>query len=125
MRPPTVGNIQGAEIQISRTQVEDKNQIAMMIDAFRASHPSGVSVIVSGSAATPSSVHVGVVDSLVGKGFPKAGDLVNFISSSTGGRGGGRPHFASGSIGDPSKISSDETLLRMVTIFFEKKSDSH
>src|SRR5438270_95523 len=88
-QPPTVQNIKVTEIQISRTQVEDKNQIATMIDAFRISHPSGVSVIVSGSTAMPSSVHVGVGDALVNKGFLKAGELASFISSSTGGRGGG------------------------------------
>jgi alanyl-tRNA synthetase len=69
----------------------------------------------------PSSVYVGVGDSLLGQGL-KAGDLVQFISSSTGGRGGGRPHFASGSIGDPTKVSSNSTLVDMMTSYFEKKS---
>jgi alanyl-tRNA synthetase len=114
-----VQRIGGVEFQISRTEVEDRNQIALMMDAFRVSHPSSVSVIVSG--AMPSSVYVGVGDSLLGQGL-KAGDLVQFISSSTGGRGGGRPHFASGSIGDPTKVSSNSTLVDMVTSYFEKKS---
>ena len=114
-----VQRIGGVEFQISRTEVEDRNQIALMMDAFRVSHPSSVSVIVSG--ALPSSVHVGVGDSLLGQGL-KAGDLVRFIAASTGGRGGGRPHFASGSIGDPTKVSSNSTLVDMVTSYFEKKS---
>ena len=114
-----VQRIGGVEFQISRTDVEDRSQIALMMDAFRVRHPSSVSVIVSG--AMPSSVYVGVGDALLGQGV-KAGDLVQFISSSTGGRGGGRPHFASGSIGDPTKVSSNSTLADMVTSYFEKKS---
>jgi len=114
-----VQRIRGVEFQFSRTEVEDRNQIALMMDAFRVSHPSSVSVIVSG--AQPSSVYVGVGDSLLGQGL-KAGELVQFISSSTGGRGGGRPHFASGSIGDPTKVSSHSTLVDMVTTYLEKKS---
>jgi len=114
-----VQRIRGVEFQFSRTDVEDRNQIALMMDAFRVSHPSSVSVIVSG--AQPSSVYVGVGDSLLGQGL-KAGELVQFISSSTGGRGGGRPHFASGSIGDPTKVSSHSTLVDMVTTYLEKKS---
>src|SRR2546422_4140930 len=52
--------------------------------------------------------------------------LVQFIASATGGRGGGRPHFASGSIGDPAKISSMATLVDMMKAFMEKKrSEEH
>ncbi|HLZ44591.1 MAG TPA: alanine--tRNA ligase [Gemmatimonadales bacterium] len=117
-----VEQINGIEFQITRTPVEDKNQIALMMDSWRISHPSSVAVMVSGAAAMPSSVHVGVGDTLLNSGLLKAGDLVHFIASSTGGRGGGRPHFASGSIGDPTKVSSNSTLVNIVTNYFGKKS---
>src|SRR5438309_1709491 len=114
--------IRGVDFEIRRVQVEDKKQVAMMSDAFTLSHPAGVSVVVSGSAATPSTaVTVGTGNDLQRRGLLQANELVQFIASATGGRGGGRPHFASGSIGDPAKISSMATLVDMMKAFMEKK----
>src|SRR5712664_1047296 len=119
-----VANVQirGVDFEIRRVQVEDKKQVAMMSDAFTLSHPGGVSVVVSGSAAKPSTaVTVGIGNDLQRRGVFQANELVQFIASATGGRGGGRPHFASGSIGDPAKISSMATLVDMMKAFMEKK----
>jgi len=114
--------IRGVDFEIRRVQVEDKKQVAMMSDAFTLSHPAGVSVVVSGSAAKPSTaVTVGIGNDLQRRGLLQANELVQFIASATGGRGGGRPHFASGSIGDPAKISSMATLVDMMKAFMEKK----
>jgi alanyl-tRNA synthetase len=35
----------------------------------------------------------------------KAGDLVNRIAAISGGKGGGRPHFASAGAGDPARLA--------------------
>ena len=40
---------------------------------------------------------------LVSQGI-KAGDIANAIASTTGGKGGGRPHFASAGVGDLAKL---------------------
>jgi alanyl-tRNA synthetase len=48
-------------------------------------------------------VHVAVTDDLV-KAGRKAGDLVNRIAAISGGKGGGRPQFASASAGDPTRL---------------------
>src|SRR6266849_907007 len=119
-----VANVQirGVDFEIRRVQVEDKKQVAMMSDAFTLSHPGGVSVVGSGSAAKPSTaVTVGIGNDLQRRGVFQANELVQFIASATGGRGGGRPHFASGSIGDPAKISSMAMLVDMMKAFMEKK----
>ena len=50
-------------------------------------------------------IHVTLTDDLVGAGR-KAGDLVNRIAALSGGKGGGRPHFASAGAGDPGKLSA-------------------
>ena len=44
-----------------------------------------------------------VTDDLVSKGV-KAGDIANAIAATTGGKGGGRPHFASAGVGDVNKL---------------------
>ena len=48
-------------------------------------------------------IHVAVTDDLVSKGI-KAGDIANAIATMTGGKGGGRPQFASAGVGDPAKL---------------------
>jgi alanyl-tRNA synthetase len=119
----TVQRIGGLEFHVSRSELDDHRQIGMMMDSFRMSHPSAVSIIVSG-ASIPSGIHVGVADSLIEKGV-KAGDIVQIITSSTGGKGGGRAHFASGSIGDPARLDSTLKQLPQLLGDYVKKSDSH
>ena len=48
-------------------------------------------------------IHVTLTDDLVSAGR-KAGDLVNRIAALSGGKGGGRPHFASAGAGDPDRL---------------------
>jgi alanyl-tRNA synthetase len=103
----------GPSLWYVSTDIQDRNQIATMIDGLRAQHPSSASVVVSGST-----VYVGVGDALVGR--LKAPDAIHLISSSTGGRGGGRPHFASGSIPDPSRAPSATTLVNLFTDYWKK-----
>jgi alanyl-tRNA synthetase len=55
------------------------------------------------SNAGRGAIHVTLTDDLVGAGR-KAGDLVNRIAALSGGKGGGRPHFASAGAGDPAKL---------------------
>jgi alanyl-tRNA synthetase len=50
-------------------------------------------------------VHVAVTDDLVKEGR-KAGDLVNRIAQVGGGKGGGRPGFASAGLGDPDRLGA-------------------
>ena len=48
-------------------------------------------------------IHAAVTDDLVQTGR-KAGDLVNRIAALSGGKGGGRPHFASAGAGDVARL---------------------
>jgi alanyl-tRNA synthetase len=41
-----------------------------------------------------------------------AGDLVNRIAALSGGKGGGRPHFASAGAGDPAKLPAARAATR-------------
>jgi alanyl-tRNA synthetase len=60
-------------------------------------------VLVLFSSTGRGAVHVALTDDLV-QGGRKAGDLVNRIAAVSGGRGGGRPHFASAGAGDPARL---------------------
>jgi alanyl-tRNA synthetase len=96
-----VEKIGDVELHMSESDLEDRGQIAAIMDGFRAKHKRAISVLFT--TGTRAGIHVAVTDDLVSKGV-KAGDIANAIASTTGGKGGGRPHFASAGVGDPAKL---------------------
>jgi alanyl-tRNA synthetase len=97
-RVERIGDI---DVHIADSTLDDRNQIAALMDGFRTQHKQAISVLFT--TGERAGIHVAVTDDLVSKGV-KAGEIVNAIASATGGKGGGRPHFASAGIGDPSKL---------------------
>jgi alanyl-tRNA synthetase len=61
---------------------------------------------------------VAVTDDLIAQGL-KAGEIVNAIAATAGGKGGGRPHFASAGVGDPDRLrdaqSQTAAIVRKLT----------
>ena len=96
-----VERIGDVELHVSESDLEDRNQIAAIMDGFRAKHKRAISVLFTTGGRA--GIHVAVTDDLVSKGV-KAGDIANAIASTTGGKGGGRPHFASAGVGDLAKL---------------------
>ena len=97
--------VNGSRIAVHASATADRNEIGAMVDAFRAQTPSGVLVIVA-TGERPG-IHVGVTDDLVARGVV-APDLANRLAAVSGGKGGGRPHFASAGAGDASKLGDVE-----------------
>ena len=91
--------------------VSDRSQVGLLMDAFRDQNRNGIKVVFT-SGERPS-IFVAVTDDLVSSGV-KAGELANLIGAVSGGRGGGRPHFASCGVGDAGKIV--ETKAKLVEI---------
>ena len=58
-------------------------------------------------------MHVAVTDDLVQQGV-KAGDIANAIAAVSGGKGGGRPHFASAGAGDATKLGLARAQARAI-----------
>src|SRR5207253_1822166 len=52
-------------------------------------------------------------DDLVQQGV-KAGDIANAVAAVSGGKGGGRPHFASAGAGDPAKLGLARAQARAI-----------
>ena len=100
-----VTEVGGSVISVAGSQSGDRNEIGAMVDAFRERTKSGVLVVVS--KGERAGIHVGVTDDLVAKGI-RAPDLVNRIAAVSGGKGGGRPHFASAGAGDITKVPDAE-----------------
>jgi alanyl-tRNA synthetase len=88
-------------VAVGDAPVSDRAQVGLLVDKFRAQHKNAIQVLFSGGERP--GVHVGVTDDLVARGI-KAGDLVSRIAAISGGKGGGRPQFASGGLGDPAKL---------------------
>jgi len=100
-----VTEVGGSVISVAGSQSGDRNEIGAMVDAFRERTKSGVLVVVA--KGERAGIHVGVTDDLVAKGI-RAPDLVNRVAAVSGGKGGGRPHFASAGAGDITKLSDAE-----------------
>ncbi len=96
-----VEKIGDVELHIADSDLEDREQIGLVMDAFRSSHRRAISVLFTNGEHA--GVHVAVTDDLVQQGV-KAGEIANAIAAVSGGKGGGRPHFASAGAGDVAKI---------------------
>ena len=93
-----VGNTQ---LFVGESPVDDRAQIGLLMDSFREQHKNAIKVLfVVGERG---GIHVAVTDDLISAGL-RAGDLVNRLAAVSGGRGGGRPHFASAGVGDIGKV---------------------
>ncbi len=109
-----VERIGDVELHVSESRLEDRGQIAAIMDGFRAKHKGAISVLFT--TGDRAGIHVAVTDDLVSKGI-KAGEIANAIAATTGGKGGGRPHFASAGVGDVDKLG--EARARTVEIVRE------
>jgi alanyl-tRNA synthetase len=97
------------ELTIAETSSEDRAELGRVADGFREGKRNGVLVLFS--SAGRGSIHVTLTDDLVRAGR-KAGDLVNRIAAVSGGKGGGRPHFASAGAGDPGRLAAAREATR-------------
>ncbi|MGN6391397.1 MAG: alanine--tRNA ligase [Gemmatimonadales bacterium] len=98
-----VADVRGVHVTIADTAVDDRGEVGQIADRFREGKRNAVLVLFSNTGR--GAIHVTLTDDLVGAGR-KAGDLVNRIAALSGGKGGGRPHFASAGAGDPSKLAA-------------------
>jgi len=96
-----VTEVNGIAVTVAETDSEDRDEIGAVADQFRQGRTKGVLILFGEQGR--GAVHVAVTDDLV-KAGRKAGDLVNRIAAISGGKGGGRPQFASASAGDPTRL---------------------
>ena len=101
---PATGNVErlgDVELYIDQRDLSDRDQIGALMDAFRASHKGAISVLFTDGERP--GIHVAVTDDLVQRGV-KAGEIAAALAAVSGGKGGGRAHFASAGAGDPAKL---------------------
>jgi len=110
-------DIGGVSVTVTDTAAEDKDEIAAVADTFRGGRESAVLVLFG--TAGKGAIHVAVTDDLVKSGR-KAGDLVNRLAALSGGKGGGRPHFASAGAGDVARLpAAREATPRVVAAWLQ------
>ena len=104
-----IQTVKGAAVLAAEIPSADADALRAMADKFREQHPKqGIAVLISGGG-----VVAAVTEDLVKRGL-KAGDLIGAI----GGKGGGRPHLAQGSLPDGSNAA--EALSRVAKVVEEK-----
>ena len=99
----TVERIGDIELHIADSDLDDRDQIGLVMDAFRSSHRRAISVLFTNGERP--GIHVAVTDDLVTQGV-KAGEIAGAIAAVSGGKGGGRAHFASAGAGDRAKLAT-------------------
>ena len=99
----SVTRIGDVELHVAESPLEDREQIALVMDAFRQGRSRAISVLFTRGERP--GIHVAVTDDLVEKGV-HAGKLAGQIAAVSGGKGGGRPHFASAGAGDAARLES-------------------
>ncbi len=93
--------VNGVSVTLADTDSENRDELGRMADSFRSGRSEGV-LLLFGTAGR-GAIHAAVTDDLVARGR-KAGDLVNRLAAVSGGKGGGRPTFASAGAGDPALL---------------------
>jgi alanyl-tRNA synthetase len=108
-----VQTVKGVALLASEIPNADADTLRSLADKFREKHPkSGVCVLASIMEGR-STVIAAVTEDLVKRGL-KAGDMISAI----GGKGGGRPNMAQGSLPDASKV--DEALSKVAQAVEQK-----
>jgi alanyl-tRNA synthetase len=102
MEQGAVERIGDIDLHVGESDLEDRTQIGAVMDGFRSKHKRAISVLFT-TGGRPA-IHVAVTDDLIAQGL-KAGEIVNAIARAAGGKGGGRPQFASAGVGDADRLS--------------------
>jgi alanyl-tRNA synthetase len=97
-----VVQVDSVQLTMAETATEDRGELGQIADRFREGKRNAVLVLFG--TAGRGAIHVTLSEDLVTAGRT-AGDLVNRIAAVSGGKGGGRPHFASAGAGDPARLS--------------------
>ena len=105
-------SVKDTTVLAAEVKEADAEKLRMLTDEFRAFYKSGACVLVSNIQGKPTIV-AAVTEDLIKRGL-KAGDLITAI----GGRGGGRPNLAQGSLPDTLKV--DEALKKVAKVVEEK-----
>ena len=104
----SVQKIKDVNVLAMQIPNSDMDTLRMMADKFREKYPKdGIAVLSSGSTVISA-----VTNDIVSRGI-KAGDLITSI----GGKGGGRPNMAQGSLPDPSIM--DDAMGKVVKVVEE------
>ncbi len=110
----TTRHLDGVLLIMEDVPEEERGAISLKVDAFRNGRSHGVYVLFESTR-----LHVAITDDLIRSG-KKAGDLVNRIAAVSGGKGGGRPQFASAGAGDPERLgAAREATPELVAAWLE------
>jgi alanyl-tRNA synthetase len=109
---PMARGVKGTTVLAAEVEEADAEKLRLLTDEFRDFYKSGACVLVSNINGKPTIV-ASVTEDLIQRGL-KAGDLITAI----GGRGGGRPNLAQGSL--PDTLNVGEALSKVVKAVEEK-----
>ena len=101
--------IGGVSVIVEDVATQDRDEVSLRADTFRKDRKASIYILMEERGV----FHVVLTDDLL-KAGRKAGDLVNKLVVIGGGKGGGRPYFASAGIGDMSKLAEARAAVPSV-----------
>ncbi|MEP6745652.1 MAG: alanine--tRNA ligase, partial [Gemmatimonadota bacterium] len=104
----------GVKVTVTTTDTEKRDDLAAMADAFRVGKTGAILVLLG--STEKGGVHVALTDDLV-----KSGRQAGAVIKELGGKGGGRPYFASGSLARDQQ-PDQETAFAKVGSWIETSS---
>ena len=102
------------KVTVTTTDTEKHDDLAAMADAFRVGKTGAILVLLG--STEKGGVHVALTDDLV-----KSGRQAGAVIKELGGKGGGRPYFASGSLARDQQ-PDQETAFAKVGSWIETSS---
>ena len=102
----TEKEVAGVKVTVAMTDAEKRDDLAAMADAFREGKTGAILVLLG--STEKGGAHVALTDDLV-----QAGRQAGAVIKALGGKGGGRPYFASGSLARAEQPTPDEAITRI------------
>jgi alanyl-tRNA synthetase len=102
----TEKEVAGVKVTVALTDAEKRDDLAAMADAFREGKKGAILVLLG--STDKGGVHVALTDDLVAAGKQAKGGI-----EALGGKGGGRPYFASGSLAKEQQPDIEAALVKV------------
>ncbi|MGH7582356.1 MAG: alanine--tRNA ligase [Gemmatimonadales bacterium] len=111
---PQMVRVNDVDVYVQQVPSTDRDFLTPLADAFRRRHPRHSAVLYVSPDGSPSFVSGSVSPDLVDRAGSDARSLIKTVIAHYGGRGGGSPTYASGSLGSESSSTLSQNIQKVL-----------